>query len=302
MGILKYIKSLLPKFGKDRVLEDARITSEELKNVAIVSYQEAAKGLKTNSLLSDKVIGLDTVYKRIVKYDRTDNMLNSILSSLIKVSDIVSHLEDKLEKELEKDVVAEGISGKKANMLKTLETAAFISRFSIKLLDYYYVNETSVINKEKDKYIKENLSPANIDFIESKFSEFCFAIKALSVTKDQYEKLLAKIPDININSSNADALTATLGSDKLDPMGLQGFSSVSSNPIYHVALMVAEWQANRYKAARDTKRLLELRLLNMQMQQQKTPDAALEKDIEYTTNRIKNLDFKIRDMEESVNG
>jgi hypothetical protein len=66
--------------------------------------------------------------------------------------------------------------------------------------------------------------------------------------------------------------------------------------------MVAEWQANRYKAARDTKRLLELRLLNMQMQQQKTPDAALEKDIEYTTNRIKNLDFKIKDMEERVNG
>ena len=33
MEILKFVKSLLPTFGKDRLIEDARITRDELRKV-----------------------------------------------------------------------------------------------------------------------------------------------------------------------------------------------------------------------------------------------------------------------------
>ena len=83
-------------------------------------------------------------------------------------------------------------------------------------------------------------------------------------------------------------------------MNILGFTTVSSNPIYHLRLLVAEAQANRYKEASELKQVLELRILNLAKANQNSPDAHLQKEILYTQSRVDAATAKMREYEESV--
>lgn len=75
MKIINYITSLLPTFGKDRVIEDIRITRNEIKEATEPSYKNADvmyKGWTFKSApLKEK---LDT-FKRMVKHGGGDNAI-----------------------------------------------------------------------------------------------------------------------------------------------------------------------------------------------------------------------------------
>lgn len=319
MQIIDYIKSLLPKFGKDRVLEDSRIIRTEIETVSLPSYVEAEKVFTGWKFKSKQMTELITIFNRNIKtgsgFGTKDNIVTNIRKGLERILDIQELVEDKLQKNLEHDVFADGVTCLKANLIQCLEGISFISKYSYKLLNYIYVVETAIYTNEENwkgdfkdfdakTYIESNFSPAEIEYIEKSFTQFCLVLGALTKTKQDFNKLIEEIPDISINATNSDAINSTISPDKLDPLGMRGFSSTSNsvfmNPIYHFGLMVAEWQANRYKVAKETKKVLELRLLNLQLKVQNNPDAKLEQEIAYIQSRIQGLDYKIQKMEESV--
>lgn len=310
MSILNYIRSLLPSFKKDRVMEDARIIRTELETVSISSFKEAEKVFGNWDFKSKEMQDFIKIFNRNIKsssaFAHKDNIVVSIRKSLETVLSTHDSVEEKLQKILEEDVMSEGITCLKANLLQCLEGISFISKYSYKFLNYVYVLETSEYSgTDKNGYIKSNFSPAEIDYIEKSFVPFCIMLGSLSKSRVEFDKVIDKIPDIVITPENAQAIASTIDSTKLSPImtaGLVGDSNalVFGNPIYHFALMVAEVQANRYKVAKETKKVLELRLLNLELIQKKTPDAKLEKEIEYIQSRVQSLDYKIKKMEESV--
>lgn len=300
MDLVQFASSLLPRFTRDRALEDARVTATELKTVSIAAYKEAELGLKKVDFKSSQVKEFEKTYKRIVKGG--GSMIESIRSILEDTAEVVSEVEKRLEKEFEKDITSAGISAKRAGVLQVLETCTFISGFSYTFLNHFYIYETALLNKDSQDYIRDNLSPVQIDYVNMKFHEFCGALAVIDKNGKNFNRLMDTIPDVDISGNNASALVATVGAQKLDPMGLSTVSAGILNPIYHIRLMVAEWQADRYKVAVETKKSLELRLLNLQMQSQGQFDAGMEKEINYIQGRINKLSKKINDMEESVNG
>ena len=308
MNIIAYLKSLLPSFKKDRILEDSRIVKTELETVSIVSYQEAEKVFTGWNFKSKQMQDYIKIFNRNFKpgagFGAKDNIVTSIRKALEKLLETHAVIEDKLQSNLEDIVIAEGVTCLKANLLQTLEGISFISKYSYKFLNYIYIVETANQSEGNEvDYIKNNLSPADIAYIEDSFVYFATLISTLSKSKAEIEKIIDAIPDIVISSTNADAINSTIDQNKLSPLGghglIQGNTiTIFNNPIYHIGLMVAEWQANRYKLSKETKKILELRLLNLQMIKQKNPDAKLEKEIEYIQSRIQGLDYKIKKMEE----
>lgn len=308
MNIIAYLKSLLPSFKKDRILEDSRIVKTELETVSIASYKEAEKVFVGWNFKSKQMQDYIKIFNRNFKpgagFGAKDNIVTSIRKALEKLLETHSVVEDKLQSSLEDVVMAEGVTCLKANLLQTLEGISFISKYAYKFLNYIYIVETANQAEQNEvEYIKNNLSPADIAYIEESFTYFAILLSTLSKSKVEIEKIIETIPDIVINSTNADAIQSTIDQDKLSPLSTHGLVrnnavTVFNNPIYHIGLMVAEWQANRYKLSKETKKVLELRLLNLQMIAQKNPDAKLEKEIEYIQSRIQGLDYKIKKMEE----
>lgn len=295
MKIINFIKSLLPRFKSDRVVEDARITEAELNNIAIPSYQDAENGLKTKDFKSKQVQEYTKLIKRNLKSNNSDNIITVILNALENVSKNHKHLQKMVENDFEEEVLIDGITVLKLNVIRILGLNAFCSTYALKLLNYIYVLETQELNAD-DRYVKDSLSAGDIAWLDKHFLDFCFALNVCSRDEKAFTKVLDSIPDV-VLGVDPEAALATLGDSKTDPFNTGMVAGFNGSPIYFVRLIVAEYQANRYKEKKELKTILELRLLNMKRNQDKKFDAALEKEILYTQARIDSLSDYIRKAE-----
>lgn len=298
MEILKFLKTLLPSFGKERLAEDARITKEELKNVVLATYSNAEPLVKLKKFNHKVMVDFDMLFQRNVKVDRGDNMIGCIAKTLPKVIEFQEGIENLIDKKFEKDIIVEGVTVFKANVIQAQEMLSFVSRYAAMFLNYAYVLETEAVNGDT-RYVKDALSPGDIDYINTSFLDFVKAYALVSRTGKDVTKVLEEVPDVIIGKS-PEAVTAVFDNDKTDPLNLRDVKGFSSSPIFHVRLIVAQWQANRYKRMQDTKTVLELRLLNLQKQLDKNPDARIETQINYIQSRIDGYAEKMRKDEESV--
>jgi hypothetical protein len=85
-----------------------------------------------------------------------------------------------------------------------------------------------------------------------------------------------------------------------DPMESAGLSGFVGSAIYAIRLPIAQWQNDRYEAAKSKKQQLELRLLYLQMQSKQKHDPAIEKEIAVVQDRIDGLEYKLRKTEEDL--
>lgn len=299
MKIINYFKSLLPNFAKSRITEDARITYSSLENSSIQSYKEAEKVFTSYTFKSKKIKDLATVFARITGAGSKGNMVINVSRLLVKLLEQQQTVRERIDSVFEETVTADGIGCLKANLIRILEVTAFISDYSTRLLNYIYVYETAEVTGSLES-IKESIVPAEEAYINDNFVNFCTFLKFLAIDKEKFVKVLETIPDVLLNSENAAVVGGTFGEAKLDPLLICGFGPTVFNPIYKVRLVVAEWQVERYKSRQELKKILELRLLNLNLQLEKTPSAQLEKEIAVTQDRVDKLTYKLVKMEESV--
>jgi hypothetical protein len=204
---------------------------------------------------------------------------------------------DVIEKELEAvlgvDVLNEGLSAKKAVLIRGCEHLAFLSRYMLDLINYVLCAETM----PKNGTLEQMLSKASMDYVESNVIIFATLLSIYSRPVDTFKKQLLEIPDVIMTQANNGAVTAVHDMAKLDPYSNPMVRQFRGSPIYHVRLIFAEWQANRYKAAKDKRQMLELRLLQLKVLQEEVQDPGLERQIQYLQNRIDKLDRTLEEME-----
>lgn len=287
MNLIAFIKSLLPRFNKDRLTEEARITLAELEGMAIPSYKAAFEGLASRNFSSKQITEMEKTFKRMVKGAGKENIVGAVYSGLETLLKNHKYIQDNIEKHFEEEVIISGISVLKVNLIRLLEFHSFCTRYSLKLLNYIYILETQEVNGDS-RYVKDSMSPADIEWVNKHFFDFCVAMSISTKSEKDLETTISKIPDVSL-SEGSEASLAALGEEKTDPFNTRMVAGFSSSPIFHARLVVAEYQANRYKEKKELKTVLELRLLNLQKNLEKNPDAALEKEIEYTQSRVDKL-------------
>lgn len=292
MNFATYFKQLLPYFGRDRAVEDARVVRNELITVAIPSYELALEAFKTN-LTSKRVLGYAKQYKLMVGNHKGTFVvdINERLKKLVKVLDAI---DSELGKNFENKVVTEAMDARKANVLRALETIGFISKFSISLLNVVYVEEAAAYGKTQPQ--SSDVQQGEYDRIERFFIDFCALLKSMTETKDP-SKAFAEIPEVQIDG--IEDVREVFNEANIDPFGVFKQSNFRGNPIYFIRTVMVDWQMDRFKHTQEQKKLLELRLLHLQRRMQNNPDAGLEQDIEVTSSRVASLAEKLRKFEES---
>lgn len=298
MEILSFVKSLLPSFGKERLSEDARITLEELRNVVLPSFEAAQELIKTKKFTSKEAENLNDIFKRNVKVEKGNNLIGSITVNLPKVIEFQEKIQDLIDKRFDKDIVIDGITIYKANVIQAQTQLSFISQFSVKLLNYIYIVETESASGD-GHYTKDSLSPTDIEYVKVNFIDFINAFNIAAKTGKDVGKVLEVAPDVVIGN-NPEAVAAVYDNNKIDPLSMRTVRNFNNSPIFSLRLVVAEYQVNRYKRMQDTKQLLELRLLNLNKQLDKSPDPKLENEIAYTQSRVDKIASKMRRIEEDL--
>lgn len=295
MKITAFIASLLPTFGKDSVLEDLRLTHGEYKEFTMPAYATAVPLLKNWKFKSEVVQDQFSRFGRMVR--GSGNPVVVINNGFKDILENIEIVEKAIEKTYSEEVAGAGMTYSKSTLLQLAEAFAFVSKFARKWLIYIYIHETMEVPDAED--LSESLTPAEKEWIEANFLNFCTAFGIVSGEGNQMQKRLNDIPDVAVTSENADTLAHTLGETKIDPFQLK-LIPIWMNPIYHIGMFVAEWQADRYKAAKEELRLLQLRKLNLERHSQGKPDAHLQKEIAYTESRIQSLNYKIAKMEKDA--
>lgn len=302
--LFDYIRSLLPKFGKDKVAELARQTQNEINNFVLPSYTEAEKGLLRRKFLSPNIADKTIILRRNLanngnlKLRPDDNIVSIIRQCLELVSKNNQIIETHITETFEDEIIVAGITVLKVNVLQIIESTSFVSRYAGKFLNYVYIVEKAALTADEN-YIASQLSKGEIEWIEKRFLDFVFSLSILTKNETELLNIISQIPDVQI-SGNEKVMQEMLGNDRLDPMGFRRLSGFTGNPVMHIRLMVANFQANRYKEQKEIHRVLSLRLMDLHNQQNKTPNARLEQEIEYTQRRVDRLSNEIRSAEESV--
>jgi len=294
MKFTAFMQSLLPGFEKDRIVEDIRLTKTELHDTTLPAYKVSEDLFKSWNYKSKEVQEMSVIFKRIVS-GAGKNIIMSVYEGLKNVDDNLDVASELIVKTYSEEVAAGGMTYLKANLLQYVEMSSFVVKYSRKFLIYVYVLESSMF-EQNSLELKESLTPKDMQWIDDHFINFCNAFAVVTNQKVKTTKAFSDIPDIVITGDNEDTLVRTHAA-KIDPFSMR-LIPIWLNPIYHVRMFIAEWQANRYKAAVEELKMLQLRKLHLERLNQGKNDAALEKEIAYYEGRCQTLNYKIHSIEE----
>lgn len=297
-SITSYASKLLPTFKKDKLTEDARLVSTELNTNTIASYKFSSDLFYPKKIKSPQILNYQKTYFSILGGNNSKGMVHDIAERLENVKKTVDFIERATEKNFETSVVIDGITLFKVSLIKALELCSFISRYSLRLLNYFYILETGATSSD-DSYVGRELSKGAIKELDLYFMDYCKAIKSLSKDPKSFEKELDNLPGVTIGAMS-EATLANIGSVKLDPSNIFATNGFIQ-PVYRIGMMVAEYQVARYKEAVELKTNLELRKMFLEnLKSSGSQDQGIQKEIDTIQSRIDRCAEQIKKAEEKV--
>jgi len=301
MKLVNFVRALLPRLEKDKVLEDLRITVSELDTIVAPNYKLASDYFRTNKLKSDEAKYLsDTFYKNLDNggISKQPNFLAEVSVRVANLEENAKYISAQIEEIMERDIINEGLTAKKALLVRASEAISFASRYAIDLLNYVYIAEAVNVNAELEESMK--LSPADMKKVEARIIAFARIVSDYGIPNNKFSKVITEVPDVIVNSKTSASISSLYKERDLDPLASSYVAGFTGNPIYHIRLSIAEWQASRYKANKDKKKMLELRLLHLKLISEKKNNPKIEAEIEYIQSRIEKIERYLRDVEESL--
>lgn len=298
LDLVKYIKTLLPHIDKSQVLEDLRITERELQSVVLPSYSDAASHFSKDKFKSKENNKIDSRILSLVKssgYGRPTTFIGEFYTRLQNVEKNIDSLIKAIDSEISRDVITDGISSRKAVLIRVAEQFSFISRASMDLLNLIYMNEALEAKVDVGAI---SMSKPEIAKTEQAVDALARLLNGYGIDTREFEKNLDRTPDIILSRAGNKEIEAMYSDKDMDSMTHPGLVGFVMNPIYHIRMQIASWQVDRYKAAQEKKKTLELRLLHLQiLREQNGTNPRLEQEISYTQGRVSRLAKRLQEDE-----
>lgn len=288
MNILDYVKSLLPSFGQDRILDDLARLRAEANDVLLPSLAQAEETFSGRPFTSAYAKGIEKTLKRRFDSHGSRATLFSILDEVYKGIPAQLTMLDKLvESSFAKDIAQETVSYRKANVLKYIETLSFSMQYTVRMLLRVSRVETGAAEDS------EALHAAEKDYLDNGYMQWLDALELVDQTPEAIEKALLSIPEITV----AEHVGGAIDAKKLDPLKMN-FITPSWNPIYHIRLRMAEATVAEINRSKEERKLVELRLHDIKTRSGAKSDPVVQKQIELVEERLKKIDHAIARMAE----
>lgn len=286
--ISAFISSLRDSFTKTDIKDEARALREASKEVASI-YKSLADTMGKNNLMSTTAKDYDAAFKKYVKGSKNQNIFVGLAAIFAKLDDKVSAMERLLSEDTKSDIVREAISALEVNIIRFLETINFIVVYGSRLATTLTICETNVANKLEEL---DSITVAEAEYIAKNGPNFWDSINTITPDARAIEHSFKSIPDIMLNKDNADAMSSLVGRDKVDPMRM-GFIPVQWNPMYHINMAYAEWQANRFDKIVEDRNMVQFKLQQFKMAASGTKNPQLERKIQACQERLDKLNYSI---------
>jgi hypothetical protein len=301
LGIIDYLKSLIPHVETSKILEDLRMTEEELQETVLPAFSQAKDFFSSQKFASGSNQSLDRELSGQLKntgMGKSPTFLDAYYAGLVRMTNNIKALTKLVNQEMGRDVVTEGASSKKIVLMRAAERISYVSRKSLDLLNLIYVNEAIEVGADAREV---SMSKAEVAKAEESVPNLGRLLNMYGVDTHAFEKLVNEMPDLVLSSAGTEDLEATYNDQELDPFDAPLAKGFVGNPIYHVRMAIAEWQVQRYKAAQEKKKVLELRLLHLRVAAERGgTNPSIERQIAYTQGRVATLDRYLTSTEQEL--
>lgn len=289
MQFTKYLGSLLPSFSRDQLNEDLDTVADELRAHVIPPYKTAAKEFGSDKFFSADAQAADEVFNKRLDYKYKGNHISGILQSLENADSQINVVQAMIDEQFAIDITQAGLNTLRVNILQLVEIMSFTTRYARRHLNYLLVCESAHYT---GKDVKDSFSTGELDWLKAGRDAFITGLNILSLPAKEIETKFKEIPNVLVNPESIETTQNLLGKNKTDPFGMR-FIPLVLNPIYHVRIRVAEYQAAKYREAQEERGIIELRLLLLKEQRDGKENAKIEKQIEYNEGRLQKLVFKV---------
>lgn len=296
MQIAKFLSSVLPSFGRDRIETDLNMCSEEFNEYVLPVYKSFEKAFSQYQFQSPALKSFEEVYRNSLETPNTGNgnFVSQQWSASIKfIPEKIGLIRGALENTPTGDFIREALNARQINVVQVSEILSFMVRFSRRFLNYVITVETNFLNGKEEN---NGLIPAEVEWINKYYSSYMVGLNFLRTKKGKVTELLDKVPDVLINKANSTEVQAMSG-DSVDPFKM-GFIPLALNPIYHIGLRVAEYQAARYHEAKYEEQAIANKIMYLQKRMNDQNDAKLEHVIDNYQKILNKKTHEIAMMEE----
>ena len=297
MKIEDFVRSVLPNFDRTVIKEDLNGVKEKLTNITIPVYEEAVSTLSKDRFKKGTLGKFqDNCISRLGP--QKGNYLDTILHSVKNINKKIDNVLNLIDEYYAKDVTREGMSYLRVTLLQWVETAGFVDKYARKLLDVTYMMLTEQFDRSQNINWRKH---RGLKFLLVREYDFWTALKALGLNEREEKNKIERIPEALAKADKVSEARQLMGLSNIDPLGF-GLISARFNPIYHVRMAVARWQVKNYKKAQVEKESLELKLEFLKQRREGKKNAQLEQTIDYTQDRLDELEYEIDKMEREANG
>lgn len=298
MKIGEFFSSLLPTMYKRDLVDEVYRVKEDLIKNCIPIYDDAIETFKSSELdiSNSKNFKLIPSFNALVK-NRPGNIIVTIDNALKVAVKICDDLKPYIEKNFQDLTVKSGMSYRKAQIIQFLTSLKFCADFSKDLLNYIIIMRTA--DFDSGNLIKKSLTDYQKSYIESdNFTNFCKFIDLLLSNNLNVVSILDKVPDVLIVPDNVSEMEQTVGINKVDPFTTSRFLSPKVNIFYYIGIFFADMQIKSFEKNIAERDLIKLRLINLQHQQQNTPDPAIQSQIEKLQDNLDKINYQIQKKED----
>lgn len=286
-GILEYVGIMNHTIKKESVVKSldfilANIDNDVIPALTAVIDSNDIKVIIDSSILNNIGNMCD------IKHKNNIDVLVKIKQLFVSISDNRKELYNLVNVELNDIVTDKTITAKDGAILKVISDIASIN---IYVLDLVYLvlidNSDTDLPKIRLKRIRDTM-PSFVGMYKVYSEDFSKLLENIS-------KISNTVIDINDgNSSMTNMLLAKTGKR----VTLPGASGFINNPIYHVRLWFVDREVKKYESLKEKKRLIELKLMELKLEQTNTYDQTLRKQVEYYENKLSTIEYKIEKIEQ----
>lgn len=294
--LLNFIKKLNMRIEKPVVMKDTEATLKELQTMVVPMLKEMSEQAKIAPFKSKYFNNLSSHVYAYVKFARkSNNFWLDLGQAFSNVSANCDELHRLVEEYLAQDTLRDAISARGANLVRMAGVMSFVSSYATAAMDFAVQQESVALGNS------DETPPAQYKYMFDEIEKFSRLLADVSIDPKQFKTLFTDIPEVYLSADNMASAAAMFAEKELDPFSnLRGVSNWVGSPIYSIRLAYETWQADRFHAAKDRKKMLELRLIHLQNQLEKSPNPRLEKEIEGLQARINKYDRKFREIEASL--
>lgn len=294
MRIFDFLRNLIPSFTKDEVKEKLRLVSQMLQQT-LEGYLSAVDILGVLAFKSRYGKEFDSDFRSKVRTSYRGTSIGVIQQILSNVTNFIDQLAPLVEKSYNRDVVVDGLTYKRAEILRTLGYLDFMVTYARQLLHYLLVVEANV--QAKTLPDGREIAKPEIEWLNANRATFFRLLLTFAENYRDLIKKLDEIPDINVGENDEQTIAHTVGVNRLDPLKNNFLPGIT--PMFmSIGIAWTQWQVKRYERLKEDVKVIQYRIEQLRLQAQGKEDAQLERTIAKYEEYLEDLSRDIAKMEQ----